>query len=133
MPRPNVEVVRAAFASWNEGDWDDAMRDASDDVVIDNSMVAGEYRGVHHGRDEAIRMFERFVEPWASTNMELVELVEAGDRVFARVTGRYVGRDGIEVIARTGMCFTFEDGQITHILMPGDIDSARAAAGLPLE
>jgi ketosteroid isomerase-like protein len=133
MPGSNVEVVRAAFASWNEGDWDGALREAVDDVVIDNSMVAGEYRGVHHGRDEAIRMFERFMEPWDSADMELVELVEAGDRVFARVTGHYVGRGGIEVVARTGMCFTFVDGRVTHILMPDDIDSAREAAGLPLE
>ena len=129
----NAEVVRAAFESWNEGDWEGSLREAAVDIVIDNSMVEGEYRGVHHGREEAERMFERFVEPWDSVRVEPVEVIEAGERVFAAVRGRFDGRDGIRAETRTGMCFTFADGLVTHIYMPNDVDSAREAAGLPLE
>jgi ketosteroid isomerase-like protein len=129
----NVEVIRAAFAAWNEGDWEEVFREASDEVVIDNSMVDGEYRGVHRGRDEAIRMFERFVEPWESVLVEPVEVIDAGDLVFAEVRGSFEGRDGIEAATHTGMCFTFADGLLTHIYMPNDVALARKAAGLPLE
>lgn len=133
MSPRNVEVVLASIESWNAGDWDGASRDAADDVVIDNSTVEGEYRGVHRGPEQAKRLFERFVEPWESVRLEVVEAVDAGDRVFTWIRGHYKGRDGIEVQAQTGMCYTLEDGLITHIYMPSDVDSARAAAGLPLE
>ena len=128
----NAEIVRAAMDAWNRQDWDEVFRHAASDVVLDNSTVQGEYRGVHRGRDQAVRMFERFVEPWDDARIEIEELIENGDRVFTRMRGHYRGRGGIETEARTGMCWTFREGVLVEVLMPNEIEEARRAAGLPL-
>jgi ketosteroid isomerase-like protein len=132
MAESKVEIVRAALEAWNEGDWDGVFRYAWPDVELDNSNVQGDYRGVHLGADEARRMWARFVEPWESVSLEIEDLVENGDRVFTQVRGSYVGRDGIEVTAVTGMCWTFREDRISRVLMPNEVDEAREAAGLPL-
>lgn len=132
MPDGNAEIVRAVMDAWNRGDWDHVFRNTAADIVIDNSMVQGEYRGVHKGPAEVRRMFERFTEPWESVRISIEELVEASDRVFTRMLGHYRGRDGIELQVETGMCWTFRDGEVVHVYMPNEVDEARRAAGLPL-
>lgn len=124
--------MRAAIDAWNRGDWDAAFAQAAPDVVLDNSMVQGEYRGVHRGVPEAQEMFARFVEPWDSVRVEIEELVENGERVFTRMRGHFAGRDGIEVRSLTGACWIFSGDVITTILLPNDPNEAREAAGLPL-
>ena len=133
MPPSNAEIIREAMDAWNRGDWETALRNTAPDVELDNSAVQGEYRGIHRGPAEGRRMFERFAEPWESVRVEIVELVEAGERVFTRMHGRFRGRDGIEVETETGMCWTVRDGVIVRVLMPNEVNEARRAAGLPLE
>jgi ketosteroid isomerase-like protein len=132
MPEGNAEIVRALMDAWNRGDWDEVFRRTAADIVIDNSMVQGEYRGVHRGPAEVRRMFERFTEPWESVRIGIEELVEAGEHVFTRMLGLFRGRDGIELTVETGVCWTFRDGVLSHVLMPNEVDEAREAAGLPL-
>src|SRR4051812_16035496 len=110
MSQENVEIVRASLDAWNRGDWDAALAAAAPDLVFDNSGTAGEWRGVHRGRDQVKRMFAAFVEPWGSVRTEVEEYIDAGDHVVARVTGRFLGRDGIEVQNKVGWCWTFHDG-----------------------
>jgi hypothetical protein len=35
------------------------------------------------------------------------EFIEAGEHVVTRQTGQFMGRDGIQVEAHTGWCWTF--------------------------
>ena len=130
MPQENVETVRACLDAWNRGDWDAALVAAAPDVVLDASGIAGEWRGVHRGRDQVKRQWDSFVEPWKSVRSEVEEYIDAGEHVVARVTGRFLGRDGIEVQTKTGFCFTFRDGLMTHDLVANDFGEALAAAGL---
>ena len=41
MSQENVEAIRAAMDAWNRGDWDEALKEAAPDVVLDNSSNAG--------------------------------------------------------------------------------------------
>jgi len=86
MSQENVETVRACLNAWNRGDWDAARVAAAPDVVLDATGIAGEWRGVHRGRDQVKRQWDSFVEPWRSV----------------RSDGRFAGRDGIEVQTKTG-------------------------------
>ena len=132
MSQENVEKIRAAFEAWNRGDWDRgwALRVAAPDLVVDNSSNAGEWRGIHRGRDAARRLQRSFIDPWESVQVEIDELIEADNHIVMRQTARFVGRDGIEVTARTAWCWTFRDGQLTRLLVSNELTDALEAAAL---
>src|SRR5688572_20551901 len=98
MSREIVEVIRAAMEAWNRGDWDEALKDAASDFVLDNSMNAGEWRGVHHGPDEVKRTWGMLTEAWQSVRIEVIEFIDAKEGVVVtRQKALFVGRDGIEL------------------------------------
>jgi hypothetical protein len=41
MSQENVDSIRAGMVAWNRGDWDEALKDAAPDIVLDNSSNAG--------------------------------------------------------------------------------------------
>jgi ketosteroid isomerase-like protein len=130
MSQENVENIRAAMDAWNRGDWDEALKDAAPDVELDNSSNAGEWRGVHRGPDQVKRMWEKFVEPWESVRFEVDEFIDAGEHVVTRQTATFMGRDGIQVEAHTGWCWTFHDGALTRLVASNELEDALEAAGL---
>ena len=130
MSQENVEIMRAAMDAWNRGDWDEALKEAAPDIVLDNSSNAGEWRGVHRGPDQVKRMWEKFVEPWESVRFEVDEFIDAGDHVVTRQTATFRGRDGIQVEVHTAWCWTFHDGALTRLVASNDPDAALEAAGL---
>jgi ketosteroid isomerase-like protein len=130
MSQENLEVVRAALAAWSRRDWDEALKGAARDVEVDNSSNTGEWRGVHRGPDEVKRLWEKFMEPWASVSVEIDEIIEANSQIVTRLTGHLVGHDGIEVTTRTAWCWTFRDGQVTRVLISNELTEALEAAGL---
>jgi ketosteroid isomerase-like protein len=130
MSQRNVEIVRASMDAWNRGDWDAALAAVAPDIVIDASGNAGEWRGVHRGKQQLERLWEAFVEPWESVRVEIEECIDAGEHVVTRQSGRFLGRDGIEVQAKTGWCWTFRDGLVTHLLAANDFEEALEAAGI---
>jgi ketosteroid isomerase-like protein len=133
MSEENVEVVRAAIDAWNRDDWDEALKDASRDFVLDNSTALGEWRGVHRGVDEIRQMWQVFTEPWESVRMEIKEFIEANENVVVtRQSAHFVGREGIELPGpvRSGWVWTFRDGTLVHLAVYNDLDDALEAAGL---
>src|SRR5919109_1915944 len=133
MSQENVETVRVILEAWSRGDWDAALKDASPDLVIDNSTAIGEWRGVHRGHDAIRRMWERFTEPWEKVEIEVTEVIEArDDLVVVSTRARFVGRDGIELPGptRSGWVWRFRDGQVVHTAIYNSLDDALEAAGL---
>ena len=131
MSEENVEVVRAAIEAWSRGDWDAVFKDAAPEIEFDSTRNLGEWRGVHTGRDEAIRSWERFAEPWESAHFEVDEAIDAGDHVVTRITATLTGRDGIEVTARNSWLWTLRDGHIKHVISGFETtEEALQAAGL---
>jgi ketosteroid isomerase-like protein len=133
MSRENVEMISAAMDAWNRGDWDEALKDAAPDFVLDNSMNKGEWRGVHRGPDEVKRAWHTLTEPWQSVRIEISEFIEAGRGVVVtRQAGRFIGRDGIELPgpARSGWLWRIRDGKLVYVATYNDLDDALEAAGL---
>jgi ketosteroid isomerase-like protein len=60
MSPKNIEMIRAALDAWNRGEWDEALKNAAPDFVLDTSMNLGEWRGVHRGADQVIRAWRQF-------------------------------------------------------------------------
>jgi ketosteroid isomerase-like protein len=133
MSQENVEMIRAAMNAWNRGDWDDALTDAAPDFVLDNSMNAGEWRGIHRGPEEVKRAWGVLTEAWQSVRIEVSEFIEAdGGVVVTRQKAHFVGRDGIDLPGptRSGWVWTIRDGKLAHLTTYNDLDEALQAVGL---
>src|SRR4051794_23264714 len=127
----NIEVIRASMDAWNRGDWDGALERAAPDIELDNSSNQAEWRGVHRGRDEVKRLWQRFTEPWESVRMEIEEVIPGpADDVVTRQTGYFLGRDGIEVTTHTSFAWQFHDGELVRVLAFNELDDALVAVGL---
>lgn len=124
-------MIRAGMDAWNRRDWDGALERAAPDIELDNSSNRAEWRGVHRGHDEVKRLWQRFTEPWESVRIEVEEFISApADGVITRLTGYFLGRDGIEVTTRTNWAWQFRDGELVRMYVFNDLDDALAAVGL---
>ena len=133
MSKENVEIVRAAMDAWNRGDWDETLKHGAPDIVLDNSMNAGEWRGVHQGPEQVKRAFQMLTEAWHSVHIEISEFIEADEGVLVtRQKARFVGRDGIELPGptRSGWLWKLRAGKIVFVATYNDLDEALEAAGL---
>jgi ketosteroid isomerase-like protein len=131
MSEENVEIVRAFIDALNRGDWDAAVEDFASDIELDATRALGEWRGVHTGPGEAMRAWERFVEPWDSVNSEVEELIDGGEQVVSRLSATLRGRDGIELKTRNSWLWRFRDGQVTRLVIGYETtQEALDAAGL---
>ena len=133
MAQENVEIVRAAKDAWNRGDWDEALKHATPDVVLDNSRSVGEWRGVHHGPDQVKHAFQMLTEAWQSVHIEIIEFIEADEGVLVtRQRSRFVGRDGMELPGptRSGWLWKLRAGKIVYVAVYNDLNDALEAAGL---
>jgi ketosteroid isomerase-like protein len=130
MSQENVEILRRGyerFSRTRELDPDDWEPDA----VYDNSNAIFADPGVYRGRDAIEAFLAAQGEMWESQRFEPQEFIPVGaDRVVVAHKIVSVGRDGIEVVARTANLFTLRDGKITHVKNFQTRDEALEAAGL---
>jgi ketosteroid isomerase-like protein len=107
------------------------FKHAAPDFEFDNTRNLGEWRGVHTTRDQVMRAWERFAEPWESVHFEAEQLIDAGDQVVTPMTATLRGRDGIELKSRESWLWRFRDGQVTHLVAGYETTKeALQAAGL---
>jgi ketosteroid isomerase-like protein len=133
MSPKNIEMIRAALDAWNRGEWDEALKNAAPDFVLDNSMNLGEWRGVHRGADQVKRAWRQFTEAWESVHIDVTEFIEVSERVVVtRQKTHFVGRGGIELPGpvRSGWLWEIRDGALVHCATYNDLDDALKAAGL---
>ncbi|MGH7682089.1 MAG: hypothetical protein ACRENN_08895 [Candidatus Eiseniibacteriota bacterium] len=57
-----MEIIRAAMAALNRGDWDAALSYTAPGFTLDNARDSGESRGVHETSGQVKRMWERIAE-----------------------------------------------------------------------
>jgi ketosteroid isomerase-like protein len=125
----HLEIVNAAVAALNRGDWDTALQamapDFRYDVTRSISLLAGVYEG-----DQMRELFEEFLGPWEDARYETGEPIEAGEHVVVQFTSHFRGRDGIEVSASATWVWTFRDDTVTRLTLFQDHDEALAFAGV---
>jgi hypothetical protein len=95
-------------------------------------MNKGEWRGVHRGSEQVKRAWQTLTEPWRSVHIEISEFIEADEGVIVtRQTGRFVGREGIELPGptRSGWLWKIRDGKLLYVATYNDLDEALEAAG----
>jgi ketosteroid isomerase-like protein len=129
MSQENVEIIKAAIAAYNRGDWDGVLKDVVANFELDLSRSIGPQRGIY-----GLSVVRRFWAEWDGAfefvQLDADEFIEAGDYVAVPSTMRIRGRDGVEAAASAAWVCTLRDGAIERITMYQDKSSALEAVGL---
>jgi ketosteroid isomerase-like protein len=128
MSQENVEIVRALFARWNEGDYSRTDWAAPDIAFVINAPGGGTSQGV-----EAMgESWGNFLRAWEEFQGVPQEVIEAGNQVL--VLNEFGGRGSASGVPIAGMrgaaLFTFEAGRVVRLALFTDWAEALEAAGL---
>ncbi len=131
MSQERVEIVRAVYEQWSEGDFR-ASADLLDPHVV---LVLGpEFpdAGMHSGVEAVAAYTRGLLEPWTHFTMEAEEIIAAGDSVLAAVRQRGVGStSGVPTVLSYFTLWTFRGRKVIHIESFRERAEALKAAGLP--
>ena len=130
MSQENVEVVRAHLDARNRRDLMTVLTLWRSDAEIDWSRSRGPLKGVYRGHRELETFWNEFWSTFEEVQVETHGFTEAGSEVVTSNTAHMLGRDGIEVIARSNFVYTVGNGQITRLRMFQERAEALEAAGL---
>lgn len=129
MSEENVEVARAAYEAWNEGDMD-ALRELFHPDIVVRTPEGWPERGPFVGREAVMRECHRLRAAWDSDALEPIsDFVGVADRVLVRQVWRGVGR-GPRANIETTNVFTLRDCKVIHTEFFWDHADALEAAGL---
>src|SRR4029450_517552 len=113
MWKENVEIVRAAFETWDAGDID-AFRELYDPDVIVRPPEGWPEPGPFVGREAMIRQFQQARETWDAEALEPIgDFIHAADRVAVRATWRGAGHGPNLNIEWTIVC-TVRKGRVIY-------------------
>jgi ketosteroid isomerase-like protein len=130
MSQENVDVVRRSVEAWNRSDLRRWLASFRADAEIDWSRARGPLKGVYRGHDELEALWGEFWSTFEDVQLETYGFAESGSEVVYSNTSHSRGRQGIEVIARSTLVNTVENGQITRIRMFQERAEALEAVGL---
>ena len=135
MSQENIELVRRITEAVDRGDLDGAVTIANPppEFEFDPStwFPQADLLGVQRGPDGLRRVLEPFLSEFDDLHVELRELLDAGDQVFAGATVRGSGKhSGVEASMDLWGVWTFREGRAVR--WQGFMDRAAAleAAGL---
>jgi ketosteroid isomerase-like protein len=129
MSQENVEVVRRCLEAFQRGDWEAAIAEYDEGVVLDQSRMPD--GGIYSGHRGVRDFYTGWVGAWDDFHINLERVVDAGDRVvdINEVSGTGKG-SGAPVSMRTGNVWTLDDGRVVRHVGYPDAAEALEAAGL---
>jgi ketosteroid isomerase-like protein len=130
MSEENVKIVRRSFEAWNRRDLRTWLAFFHSDAEVDWSRSRSPFKGVYRGHHEIETFWDVFWSTFEDVQLETHDFIQAGSEVVAPNTAHMRGREGIEVIARTALVFTVENGQIARLRLFDEHDEALEAVGL---
>jgi ketosteroid isomerase-like protein len=128
MSQENVEVVRAIYRSWGEGDFS-SVAWADPDIGF---VLSGPDWRVHRGLEAMSRAWGDWLQGWDNFRVEPREFIDVDDAVLVltEVGGRSKA-SGVSVESMTGAnVFWFRDGKVVRLIMHTDRLTRREAVRL---
>jgi ketosteroid isomerase-like protein len=130
MSHENVEIVRRSIEAWNGHGLTTWTASLHSNAEIDWSRSRAPFKGVYRGRDGAETFWDVFWSTFEDVQVETHGFTVVGSEVVVPNTVHMRGREGIEVITRTALVFSVENGQITRLRMFHEQAEALEAVGL---
>ena len=90
MSQENVEIVRAVYERWGEGDFR-AVLDVVDPLVLFVLRPPLPESGTYLGVERLVDYTRGFLEPWSHITIEAEDITDAEGTVVARVRQHGVG------------------------------------------
>ena len=118
MSEEIIGVVSRGMDAFNRRELAAALALWSPDGELDWSRSNGPLKGVYRGHRELEAFWNEFWSTFETVELEMhaVEQI-GGSQVIVPNTAHMLGRDGIEVIAKSAFLFTVEDGLTIRLEM----------------
>ena len=129
MSQENVEIVRAALQAWNVGDMDGVSALYDPNVAVRWAEDWPEGSEPIMGRDALMRQWEQQREAFDSDTLELIKIVDLGDRIVVRLTWHAAG-SGPDLSIEHTYIATMRDGKAILVEYFWDYAEALKAVGL---
>jgi uncharacterized protein len=131
MSRENVDLVLAGYEAWDRGDIERAFAMIDEDFEFQEDPQYPE-AGIYRGREAFRGYFYRFREEWDDYRVNVEEVRDSGDKVFAFVRQTARGKaSGVQIDLRIAHLWTFRDGK--GVRMQAYFDRNEALKALELE
>jgi ketosteroid isomerase-like protein len=130
MSAENVELVRMFVDAFNRHDVESLAGYYDPDVEL-HEWPTAPGAGSYHGIDGVRSALDNWFEVWEWMRVEVVDLVDAGDRVLVTLDQVAKGRGSeVEVEIRSYNVYAFRDGKLLRIELFTEREPALEAAGL---
>ena len=130
MSRENIGVVQRFFEARNRNDLEGELAELADDVVWDMSNSRSPYQGVYKGHDGFRQLRREALENWERIEWQPHEFIEAGQCVVVPMSGRNLGRGGIELEWTSTSVYTVRAGKIVKSVLYQSKEEALEVVGL---
>jgi uncharacterized protein len=128
MSQLNVEIVRAGFDVFQEGDLSDMLDLMADDLITYRTDPDG---ATYHGKDGFLQATADWTEDFSEWSVIPEEFIDAGDRVLVRVRQMARGNaSGIPVEGEFWFVFEVRGKKAAKLSFYIGRDEALEAAGL---
>jgi ketosteroid isomerase-like protein len=125
-----VAMIRRFGEAFNRRDFDSVVDDLDPEVELQEWPVAPGAQ-TYHGHDGVRRAMANWFESWEWMRVEILELLEADDRVLVTAHQRAQGRGSkVEVEIKSFNVYTFRKGKVARIELYTERAPALEAAGL---
>ena len=124
-----AELTRRFTASWANGDRENLLSCAHEDMEFDWSDSRSPFRGTYLGHTGLLRLWAEMWEAWSEISIEVQEATECGPgRLVTANLVRARGRSsGVATEARGAMLWTVVDGKVLRAKLFQDREQALAA------
>jgi len=125
----NVEIVKKSLDAFARRDIKALRALYHPDLELDWSRSLGWLAGVYRGFEAALRFYEGFFQAFEKTAIHPDRFIDTGEFVVVPNIAHQLGRDGIEVSARSTLVFELRDGKIIWICLYQETEEALGAVG----
>lgn len=115
MSQENIEIVQAAFEAFESGDMQGVMRLCDENIEITQDPELLGASPQQHGHAGVLEAFAIWPEQWDDFRVEVLRVVDLGDRVLASTMQHGRGKgSGVEVETSFSFVFSLRAGKITE-------------------
>jgi len=131
MSQENVEIVRASYNAWRDGNFEALVATLDPEVEFRTSGAFPDFAPVYRGHDGMRAFWDAMRAPWELFEISVERIVEGKDcaAVFVRFHAR--GRSsGLVTDLRQGQALWVAGGRVRKVSAYATFEEALAAVGL---